>query len=154
MTPDVVTTSAAVLTLASVPPLPAPPAENDAGTLEASLTLESLSMPVLTVGVLGTGQVAQLPGSMSGVWALTTVFHNRSQLVISAGDLLRVAELVMTCRKYICIHTYIYIYICIHTYIYIYIYMYICMLVTRANDLLLFSRALSALLVSSFQVLS
>ena len=43
-----------------------------------------------------------------------------------------------------------------YVYIYIYMYacMYICMLVTRANDLLLFSRALSALLVSSFQVFS
>ncbi len=63
MAPDVVPTSAAVLTLASVPPLPAPPAEHDAGALEASLTLESLSMPVLVSGVLGPGQVAQLPGS-------------------------------------------------------------------------------------------
>jgi hypothetical protein len=42
--PVVVTTSAAVLTLASVPPLPTPPAEHDAGALEASLTLASLSM--------------------------------------------------------------------------------------------------------------
>ena len=61
--PDVVPTSAAVLTLASVQPLPAPPAEHDAGALEASLTLASLSMPVLAAGVLGPGQVAQLPGS-------------------------------------------------------------------------------------------
>jgi hypothetical protein len=61
--PAVVPTSAAVLTLASVPPLPAPPAEHDAGALEASLTLASLSMPVLAAGVLGPGQVAQLPGS-------------------------------------------------------------------------------------------
>jgi hypothetical protein len=37
--PDVVPTSAAVLTLPSVQPLPAPPAEHDAGALEASLTL-------------------------------------------------------------------------------------------------------------------
>jgi hypothetical protein len=44
--------------------------------------------------------------------------------------------------------------ICIYIYIYMYACMYICMLVTRANDLLLFSRALSALLVSSFQFLS
>jgi hypothetical protein len=61
--PDVVPTSAAVITLASVQPLPAPPAEHDAGALEASLTLASLSMPVLAAGVLGPGQVAQLPGS-------------------------------------------------------------------------------------------
>ena len=54
--PDVVPTSAAVLTLASVQPLPAPPAEHDAGALEASLTLASLSMPVLAAGVLGPGR--------------------------------------------------------------------------------------------------
>ncbi len=52
MDPAVVPTSAAVLTLESVPPLPGPPAEHDAGALEASLTLASLSMPVLAAGVL------------------------------------------------------------------------------------------------------
>jgi hypothetical protein len=61
--PDVLTTSAAVLTLASVPPLSAPPPEHDTGALDASLTLASLSMLVLEAGVLGPGQVAQLPGS-------------------------------------------------------------------------------------------
>jgi hypothetical protein len=61
--PAVVPTSAAVLMLASVPPPPAPPAEHDAGALEASLTLASLSMPALAAGVLGPGEVVQLPGS-------------------------------------------------------------------------------------------
>ena len=60
---DVVPTSAAVLMLASVPPPPAPPAEHDAGALEASVTLASLSMPALAAGDLGPGEVAQLPGS-------------------------------------------------------------------------------------------
>ncbi len=60
---DVVPTSVAVLMFASVPPPPAPPAEDDAGALEASLTLASLSMPGLEAGVLGPGEVAQLPGS-------------------------------------------------------------------------------------------
>jgi hypothetical protein len=57
---------------------------------------------------------------------------------------------------YICMYMDIHMYVCMYVCIYIYMYacMYICMLVTRANDLLLFSRALSALLVSSFQVLS
>ncbi len=61
--PAVVPTSVAVLTLTSIPPLPAPPAEHDAGALEDSLTLASLSMSVLAAGVLWSGQVAQLPGS-------------------------------------------------------------------------------------------
>jgi hypothetical protein len=63
VSPSVVPTSTAVLTLASVPSLPAPPAEHDAGALEDLLTLTSLSMPVLAAGVLGPGQDAQLPGS-------------------------------------------------------------------------------------------
>jgi hypothetical protein len=60
---DVVPTSAAVLMLESVPPPSAPPAEHDAVTLEASLTLTSLRMPGLRTGALGPGEVPQLPGS-------------------------------------------------------------------------------------------
>ncbi len=62
--PAVLTTSASVLTLASVPSLSTLPTEHDAGALETSLTMVSLSMPVLAAGVLGSGQVAQLPGSL------------------------------------------------------------------------------------------